>query len=270
MEYKQYTVPKELRHLVRYFWSYDSKSVKDSYLFIKSFADKYPRLIFQDNQNFHSIMTANGESLPLCYLSGLDTKPSSSYWLNSFSHFGVSFYPYSLHAIWGINAQELCNKTPNILDIDTTDLPQKLLFCTSHLDRVKCVSAYFLEKMRFRSQDNIMQKLFGNQFNLENENLQYSFCKENKISERQLQRNINIHTGTSFKKNERINRFENALTILPHASFGELAQIAYSLGYTDQSHFIKDFKSFSGCTPLEFINSFKIGNESSSFIYDMQ
>ena len=33
-----------------------------------------------------------------------------------------------------------------------------------------------------------------------------------------------------------------------------LAQLAYQCGYADQSHFIREFKQFSGYTPLALLN----------------
>ena len=51
MEYKQSPVPKELKQIVRYFWSYNASAPSANKLVIKSFADKYPRLIFQDIDN---------------------------------------------------------------------------------------------------------------------------------------------------------------------------------------------------------------------------
>lgn len=90
MEYKQYPVPKELKQIVRYFWSYNASASSANKLVIKSFADKYPRLIFQDIDNFEPIIS-DGNKMPSCYLSGLDTKPTEAFWYESFSHFGVSF-----------------------------------------------------------------------------------------------------------------------------------------------------------------------------------
>jgi AraC-like DNA-binding protein len=49
-------------------------------------------------------------------------------------------------------------------------------------------------------------------------------------------------------------RFEKALSLIRSNSFDNLSDIAYHLDFTDQSHFIKDFKEFSGFTPKVFLS----------------
>lgn len=72
------------------------------------------------------------------------------------------------------------------------------------------------------------------------------------LSVRQLQRQFDDATGVSPKTLARTIRFEairNHLRIEPEAN---LTDLAYEFGYTDQSHFINDFKAFTGKTPGEF------------------
>lgn len=72
------------------------------------------------------------------------------------------------------------------------------------------------------------------------------------LSERQLQRQFQSAVGVSPKTLARTIRFEeirNRLMFNPDAS---LTDMAYEFGYTDQAHFIRDFKEFTGKTPGEF------------------
>lgn len=72
------------------------------------------------------------------------------------------------------------------------------------------------------------------------------------LSERQLQRQFQSAVGVSPKTLARTIRFEeirNRLMFNPDAS---LTDLAYEFGYTDQAHFIRDFKEFTGKTPGEF------------------
>jgi AraC-like DNA-binding protein len=39
--------------------------------------------------------------------------------------------------------------------------------------------------------------------------------------------------------------------------FGTLTDAAYQAGYFDQSHFIKDFRLFTGRTPKDFFSDFQ-------------
>ena len=59
--------------------------------------------------------------------------------------------------------------------------------------------------------------------------------------------------GTSPKQFSSIVRLRNVIThYSPDRTFTDMA---YDAGYFDQSHFTKDFKSFTGRTPNEFFKS---------------
>ncbi|TYP72129.1 helix-turn-helix domain-containing protein [Aquimarina intermedia] len=61
--------------------------------------------------------------------------------------------------------------------------------------------------------------------------------------------------GLTPKVFHRIFRFNELLKKLQNKQPLIWAQIAYEFGYSDQSHFIKEFKEFSGFNPQEFIKS---------------
>lgn len=52
------------------------------------------------------------------------------------------------------------------------------------------------------------------------------------------------------KEYRRIARFQRALRMMQLGS-RDYADIAYANGYSDQSHFIRDFRQFSGMTPKQ-------------------
>jgi len=59
--------------------------------------------------------------------------------------------------------------------------------------------------------------------------------------------------GLTPKVFHRISRFNNILQLINNKQTVSWSQIAYQFGYSDQSHFIKEFKEFSGFNPQEFI-----------------
>lgn len=266
MEYKQYPAPKELKHIVRYFWSYDAPAPSSNKLVIKSFADKYPRLIFQDIDNFEPIIST-GSKMPSCYLSGLDTKTSEAFWYESFSHFGVSFYSNALFKIWGINSEDLVDKTPDFFDIERTFLPLKLKDAKCHEDRVLLLSNYFFSKIRNKN-TNLFTDFILPENKIYDVNIFSFLLNEFKISERQFQRKFKSEIGITYKNFRRLSRFEKALEIISNNNDANLTQIAHDLSFADQSHLIKNFNEFASCTPSEFKKNNQLGKESNSFIYN--
>ena len=61
------------------------------------------------------------------------------------------------------------------------------------------------------------------------------------------------YCGLTPKIYHRILRFNEILQLIHKKEKISWSNIAYQCGYTDQSHFIKEFKAFSGFNPQEFI-----------------
>lgn len=267
MEYKKYTPPPALQQYVRYFWSFDSFQPGIPVFYIKSFADKYPRLIFQNLNEFNSICTPEGEKMPVCYLSGIDTKDTVALVGGSFSHFGVSFYPHALNAFFRIGAHELINEMPDINLLCNSQLQNKMEWAKSHSDRVQILSKYLYDKIQRSGKPELLVNHIIQSGAITEDIGVHQLLKEYDVSERQLERKFKTAVGISPKKYQRIIRFEKSLQLLASGTYDSLASVAHVLNYTDQSHFIKDFKAFSGMTPHEFSSREKYGSESSSFIY---
>jgi AraC-like DNA-binding protein len=71
------------------------------------------------------------------------------------------------------------------------------------------------------------------------------------ITSRYLQKLFLQYTGLTPKLYTKINRFQNSLRLVSKKD-RSLTSIAYDCGYFDQSHFIREFKYFTGYTPSVF------------------
>jgi len=84
------------------------------------------------------------------------------------------------------------------------------------------------------------------------ENNVNSIASTHNMTSRNLQKLIYRHTGLSPKLVNKINRFQHSLTLIGKKELS-LTGIAYDCGYFDQSHFIREFKSFTGVTPSAYL-----------------
>ena len=76
------------------------------------------------------------------------------------------------------------------------------------------------------------------------------------LSSKQFERLFNDNVGANPKEYARIVRFQKSLGILQNSPKGiSHAQLADLCGYADQSHFIREFKQFSGHTPRSLLDS---------------
>ena len=75
------------------------------------------------------------------------------------------------------------------------------------------------------------------------------------LGKKQFERLFNELVGANPKEYARIVRFQKSLKLLQHyQEDANQAQLACQCGYADQSHFIREFKQFSGYTPLSLLN----------------
>lgn len=70
---------------------------------------------------------------------------------------------------------------------------------------------------------------------------------------RKLQRLFNQYVGISPKTVIQLYRLQNAAECIEHGLACDLGKLSQNLGYHDQSHFTKDFKSIIGSTPEEYM-----------------
>jgi AraC-like DNA-binding protein len=71
------------------------------------------------------------------------------------------------------------------------------------------------------------------------------------ISSRYLRKLFLQYTGVTPKLYNKIHRFQYSLQLVSESQ-SSLTSIAYDCGYADQSHFIRDFKSFTGFPPSAY------------------
>lgn len=79
-----------------------------------------------------------------------------------------------------------------------------------------------------------------------------SFCQQQGLSQRSLARLFANHLGISPKRFARILRFQKALQLLMLPELQSLVAVAQACAYFDQSHLVRDFKSFAGGLPHQY------------------
>ncbi|HNZ72737.1 MAG TPA: helix-turn-helix domain-containing protein, partial [Prolixibacteraceae bacterium] len=71
-----------------------------------------------------------------------------------------------------------------------------------------------------------------------------------------VERKFSNHLGKTPKQYIKLVRFQETLNDFSKHENIHLTEYAYRNGYFDQAHFIRDFKSFSGYTPREFVEKY--------------
>lgn len=169
--------------------------------------------------------------------------------------FGIRFHPSAAAFFLNDDVSSLNDRVYELTGIvgsSVVDLHSRLQEASSDAQRIGMVNNYLLKKIsgqtnvldRIDLVRRVMDEMTRKDFfdNIENVAERYG------ITSRYLQKVFVRQTGLTPKLYSKINRFQNSLILLGQEN-ESLTSVAYSSGYFDQSHFIREFKSFTGITP---------------------
>jgi AraC-like DNA-binding protein len=186
-----------------------------------------------------------------CTINGLNTTPFNLLKGNHQEFIGIQLHAFALKHLFGIPSDEF---TDRIVDGFTVCPSLKLLYeelgyATTFDNKVKQILSWVARRM----QTNPYLIDRGPVFDL-----CYSTCMEDasvqamanyyNLSERHLRRLCKQHLGLNAEDFLLYKKYLVALQFL-HTTDTSLTQVAYQSGFYDQSHFIREFKAFTGLTP---------------------
>lgn len=256
MNFYKISPPAILENYVRYFWVLEGFASDDEPFICRTCANGCPEMIFHYKGTFNEFVNSN--SLQPSFVSGIHGQSSQFNRFritNSFGIFGVYLYPYTLNALLGIPAEEFRNELPDLNTVIKNDeswLSDEIINAHNNERRAEILSNFLINKLVEFKRPEIMyavKEIINANGRL---NLQ-SLADNCSLSIRQFERNFKHNTGFSPKLFSRIIRFNSTVSKKP-ADYNNLADIAFDFGYCDTSHFIRDFKEFSGYTPAQYLN----------------
>jgi AraC-like DNA-binding protein len=253
MNYVTIQPPASLAEFVRFFWVLESDL--DSYIH-RSMAEVCCEMVFHYKGIFTELKK-EGKS-ELSFTSGVQA-PSDQikrFSVNrSFGIFGIYFFPYTIPVLTKTSGTEVVNQMidlKTLLGTEGSILEERIMLAGSTAERVMIATA-FLEKKLGRNTNTTqpvfkaMRRLIDAKGNIRIAQL----AGDHAMSERQFERKFKTFSGFNPKLFSRIIRFHNACSQYDNKR-KSLTDIAHDCGYYDQSHFIHEFKQFSGHHPRSF------------------
>jgi AraC-like DNA-binding protein len=256
MNYQTFAPPDMLRPFVKYFWTMEVRPVDHAPKTFSAIVDGCPGVIIVQSEN-EPFCDEHQKKLPTSFLYGQTIRPVQLSSTGKFAAIGICFQPHALQSVFGIDADEL---TGSCVDLNLVSnkkhnsLPE-LLFDTESVDeRIKRLSCYLFDLVQSNKKrvDEITQyalmQIVQTSGNIPLKELQQKL----QLSERSLERRFKQTIGVSPKLYTRICQFQKSLDQLRKSQYDKLSDIAYENDYSDQSHFIRVFKEFTGLSPFEF------------------
>ncbi len=245
-----------LRRYIRFFWELRIEH-----------ADLHHKIIPQRNINMrlnlcntpHYICSGSIErKLESVYFSGLQNQFTNAHLkLNGLVHtLGICFEPDGVYPFLKIPLSEFRNQilgvhetgikiAENIIELlqETPEITGKLAILENELLTLLKDSCQPPQNFRLLFHDLLNEKSLG----------LTEFCSRNHIDMKQLERLFMKYVGLSANTYYTLNRFHESMNQLLDTEFSKLSDLAYDNEYFDQTHFIKEFKRFTGNTPKHFI-----------------
>ncbi len=225
-------------------------------LAIKVSPNGVPGIVFQQNNGrsaIENIITHSGRTTcpPPLFLYGPGTEPSvMHYKRGSSTTTQVIFKPHALKTLLGINASRLSDGWAELHEFSAEDLHVQLIEANNEQERITLLTSFLVVRFKqAKTRDTLVEEsLRFIHTNIGSIHVKY-LLEYLHISERQFERRFTQTVGISPQLYIRVKRFNEAIRLIKTRQFERLTDVAYALNFSDQSHFIRDIKEFSGITP---------------------
>jgi len=167
----------------------------------------------------------------------------------------VRFYPYGAWPFFHFPINEITGKAISVYHLlgqSGSELEERVNLAKNTDERLRLIQAFLLKRLKENYHPDTVSECTRRMIHSSGSVSVDSLAKDLCISKRQLERKFTAATGLSPKLFLRIIRFQNTISLLESKHINSLTALAYESGYYDQSHFIRDFKSFSGVNPTNY------------------
>lgn len=258
MKYSVHPPPEALRDYVDHLWTIAVDVDEPHNLTLKFFVTCAPCIVFQHHNGRSAIarrIPASGRELcngnhPTSFIRGAITQPFQFVTEGTLTAIGVELKPQALNTLLSVDAAELSDGIVELNAFSKDNLNEQLLNADDELDRIAAITRFLTMRADASPRaDSLVAEglrlIHGNIGSIHVREL----LKRLNVSERQFERRFGRSVGTPASRYIRITRFQEALRRMKAGRVARMSDMAYDLGYTDQSHFIKDVRQFTGYTP---------------------
>lgn len=255
MNFQTNTPDKSIALFVKNIWVFESadKHLKTNLPF---FADGYPGLMFQQTDNGLKV-NPHKKVMPVLFLYGQTINPIELEIDGAYQLIVFQLYPFVLKSLFNISPHTInddCYDLQQLKEVNIDTVTKKLLLETEIDKKVEGITLLLYELFQSKRQhfDLTIKQVIERIITTKGQEHIRLIAEKIKINARTLERRFFSETGLSPKQFAKIIQFQSSLEQITVKDYAKLTDVVYENGFTDQSHFIKVFKSFTGKTPKTF------------------
>lgn len=248
--FRYFSPRQELLPFIRYFWILNSNERVDTL----TFPVGYSQLIFHRRARFY-IPELEAEQARFS-ISGQVNFPARIQSSGDVETIVVVFYPHAIGTMFNIPVSSFYNQEIDgysLGDESLSILADDVLNADDAAEAIKIIEKWLLSRLEdtaiynFKRVGVSLKHLF-----LDNAISVESMAQLACLSRKQFERVFFNAVGMKPKEYSNVVRFQKSLWFMQKGN-RDFADIAYSCGYADQSHFIRECRHYSGTTPAELL-----------------
>lgn len=258
MNYQTFKPHQDLESLVNFYWTLEVSAEENSekQRIIPDGCIEMAFILGDDIKRY----TAEDEFIiqPRAMILGQTIEPFYVQPMGYVNTFAVSFYPYGFSNFISEPIKDLVNKETPLGhlfgEVAAKELEEKIIKAADTKERIGYIEKFLFDRLNDKIIiDNIVKTTVDILLLTKGSTQINEILKQDLSKRRQLERKFLKQVGVSPKQLGKVIRFQSVLKLLINEKIDNLTNIAYKSGYYDQSHFIKDFKEFTGISPKDFL-----------------
>lgn len=169
----------------------------------------------------------------------------------------VVFQPHGIKPFFRMSMSNFLNRNISIVDIEDkslSELEDRVLNASTDIRAIELIERFFLSRLydfdsyNYKRMQEVL-KVIDNKNQSSITVLSDVAC----LSYKQFSRVFTEYVGATPKEFTRIVRFQRALFMMQNNLSIDMMDVILTCGFYDQPHMIKEFKTFSGYTPNEYL-----------------
>jgi AraC-like DNA-binding protein len=247
---------KEIESIIEGFYVFSRDSKDNTHLI---FNDGFPVLVFLQNGEDMVTVTAEKNTFEIksAWASAGSIKNVYVKYNNHTSQlFIVRFYPSAFYQLFGLAAPYFRNHPvtsfESIAKHNNFSLT-KFFQCSSIEEKTAFVSTYIQHSFPQIGIPEILHQTLDYIHKVKGKSMVQDITNDVGVNYKWLERSFLKNIGLLPKEYIQLQRFIQAYLELTGSEDVDLMRIALSNGYYDSNHFLKDFKRYSGKTPLAYL-----------------
>ncbi len=252
----QYNLPKNLRIFVNCIMT-DYSDSPNGELSLPLYADGYPGLMFQQSENgFY--MLPKGKKLSELFLYGQTLEPITLTAKGSYRFVVFQLYPFASKYLLNIDPRKLnddCYDLLNLKNVNIDAYHQRLNQAPDFSNLLNVMTEILKQLLNNHQHpvDDGIQNAIHHIIQSDGKVRISKVLDQVFLTERTLERKFMNQIGLTPKQFAKIIQFQSSLERLDSSNYTKLTEVGLESGFSDQSHFIRVFKSYTGLSPSEYV-----------------